>query len=118
MDGDLSPLSRWSSAYVNDAWFIVDLGELKDVSKVVIKWQGAYAEKYQLFVSTDKEKWTNVSGGDGTISSKGTLDIIAFDPQEARYVKFQGIKRATVFGNSFFEFEVYGFRIIFRNISS
>lgn len=108
VDGDLSPLSRWSSAYVDDAWFIVDLGEPKDVSKVVIKWQGAYAEKYQLFVSTDKENWTNVSGGDGTISSKGTLDIIAFDPQEARYVKFQGIKRATVFGNSFFEFEVYG----------
>jgi len=108
VDGDTSPLSRWSSAYVDDAWFIVDLGEPKDISKVIIKWQGAYAEKYQLLVSTDKTNWSNVSGGDGTIASKGTLDTITFDQQEARYVKFQGFKRATVFGNSFFEFEVYG----------
>ncbi|BFH59764.1 discoidin domain-containing protein [Paenibacillus azoreducens] len=108
VDGDVSPNSRWSSAYVDDAWFIVDLGAPKDVSKVIIKWQGAYAEKYQLLVSTDKTNWTNVSGGDGIINSKGNLDIITFDPQQARYVKFQGVKRATVFGNSFFEFEVYG----------
>ncbi|WP_163875275.1 discoidin domain-containing protein [Paenibacillus favisporus] len=109
VDGDMSPLSRWSSAYVDDAWFIVDLGKPKDVGKVIIKWQGAYAEKYQLLVSTDKTNWTNVSGDDGVITSKGNLlDIITFDPQQARYVKFQGVKRATVFGNSFFEFEVYG----------
>ncbi|MDR0267332.1 hypothetical protein [Paenibacillus sp.] len=46
--------------------------------------------------------------GDGIITSKGNLDIITFDPQQARYVKFQGVKRATGFGNSFFEFRVYG----------
>lgn len=108
VDGDISPSSRWSSAYADDAWFIVDLGAPKDISKVNIKWQAAYATKYQLLVSTNKKNWTNVSGREGIINSKGNMDSITFDPQQARYVKFQGIKRATAFGNSFFEFEVYG----------
>ncbi|GGF97588.1 discoidin domain-containing protein [Paenibacillus aceti] len=109
VDGDVSPTSRWSSAYVDDAWFMVDLGEIKEISKVIIRWQSAYAEKYKLLVSTDKTNWTSVSGDkDGIIQSKGNLDTITFDKKQARYVKFQGVKRATVFGNSFFEFEVYG----------
>ncbi|WP_256872185.1 discoidin domain-containing protein [Paenibacillus sp. 79R4] len=109
VDGDVSPTSRWSSAYVDDAWFMVDLGDTKDISKVIIRWQAAYAEKFKLLVSTDKTHWTSVSGDkDGVIQSKGNLDIITFDAKQARYVKFQGVKRATVFGNSFFEFEVYG----------
>ncbi|MBU5346221.1 hypothetical protein [Paenibacillus lautus] len=58
-------------------------------------------------MSSDKTNWVNISGEGGVIESKGTLDILEFDTQEARYVKFQGVKRATVFGNSFFEFEVY-----------
>lgn len=109
VDGDVSPTSRWSSAYVDDAWFMVDLGNIKDISKVIIRWQAAYAEKFKLLVSTDKTHWTSVSGDkDGVIHSKGNLDMITFDPKQARYVKFQGVKRATTFGNSFFEFEVYG----------
>ncbi|WP_127590158.1 discoidin domain-containing protein [Paenibacillus lautus] len=105
VDGNES--TRWSSTYVDDAWFLVDLGENKDINKVTIKWQGAYAEKYQILVSGDKTNWENISGEGGVIESKGTLDILEFDTKQARYVKFQGVKRATVFGNSFFEFEVY-----------
>ncbi|MGG4342029.1 discoidin domain-containing protein [Paenibacillus lautus] len=105
VDGNES--TRWSSAYVDDAWFLVDLGENKEINKVTIKWQGAYAEKYQILVSDDKTNWENISGEGGVIESKGTLDILEFDTKQARYVKFQGVKRATVFGNSFFEFEVY-----------
>ncbi|WP_195575111.1 discoidin domain-containing protein [Paenibacillus sp. 1001270B_150601_E10] len=105
VDGNES--TRWSSQYVDDAWFLVDLGEVKDINKVTIKWQGAYADKYQILVSDDKSNWRNISGEGGIIESKGTLDILDFDTTSARYVKFQGVKRATVFGNSFFEFEVY-----------
>lgn len=105
VDGNES--TRWSSKYVDDAWFLVDMGEDKDINKIVIKWQGAYAEKYQILVSNDKANWRNISGEGGDLDSKGTLDILEFDTTQARYVKFQGVKRATVFGNSFFEFEVY-----------
>ncbi|MEC0201401.1 discoidin domain-containing protein [Paenibacillus lautus] len=51
VDGNES--TRWSSTYVDDAWFLVDLGENKEINKVTIKWQGAYAEKYQILVSGD-----------------------------------------------------------------
>lgn len=32
---------------------------------------------------------------------------MTFDTKTARYVKFQGVKRSTVFGYSIYEFEVY-----------
>ncbi|TQR44998.1 discoidin domain-containing protein [Paenibacillus popilliae] len=104
---DGNPSTRWASKYVDDAWFLVDLGEVKDINKVIIKWEGAYAEKYELLVSDDKTNWRNISGESGIIESKGKMDILEFDTTPARYVKFQGIQRATVFGNSFYEFEVY-----------
>ncbi|MDR0267333.1 family 20 glycosylhydrolase [Paenibacillus sp.] len=63
VNGGTSGASRWSSTYVDDAWFLVDLGDIKDVGKVMIKWQSAYAEKYKLLVSTDKKNWINASGG-------------------------------------------------------
>lgn len=106
VDGKETITSRWSSSYTDDAWFIVDLGKSREINKVIIKWQ-ASAEKYQLYVSEDKENWINVSGDKGTLTPKGKRDVITFDPKQARYVKFQGIKRATQYGYSFFEFEVY-----------
>ncbi|WCF07003.1 discoidin domain-containing protein [Paenibacillus thiaminolyticus] len=106
VDGVVSINSRWSSAYVDDAWLLVDLGQPTEINKVIIKWQ-AGAEKYQLLVSDDQKNWTNVSGDGGVITSQGKLDIVTFDTKTARYVKFQGVKRATVFGYSIYEFEVY-----------
>ncbi|PYI51873.1 discoidin domain-containing protein [Paenibacillus flagellatus] len=108
VDGNGS--TRWSSALQDDQWFYVDLGAAFTINRVVLKWQTP-ASKYKLYVSTDAEHWTNVLGGDAEIVCRGGTETVDFDDVQARYVKFQGVKRAPVdgiyYGYSFFEFEVY-----------
>lgn len=102
VDGNLS--SRWGSGYQNDAWFYVDLETPSEIGRVKIHWEGAYGRKYHIQVSDDAGEWTTVftreNGGGGT-------DVITFDPVTARYVRFQGVQRATMWGYSFYEFEVF-----------
>lgn len=105
VDGNL--VTRWASTLTDDAWFTVDLGASKEISKVVIHWEYAYSEAYKILVSNDGEQWMNVLTNDGIVNGQGGVEPISFDPTNARYVKFQGIKRGTWYGNSFFEFEVY-----------
>lgn len=106
VDGDTG--TRWASDFTDDNEFRVDLGERQEIDSVMIKWENAFAKKYKIFVSGDGEQWQNVKADDGAIDGKGGVETIRFDPLIARYVKFQGIERGTIYGYSIFEFEVYG----------
>ncbi|WP_409340277.1 discoidin domain-containing protein [Paenibacillus sp. MBLB4367] len=106
VDGNMG--TRWSSPFTDDAWFAVDLGSEQPINSAVIKWETAYAQSYKLYISADGEHWTNVKAGDGTIDGHGGVETITFPTANARYVKMEGIKRATDYGYSIFEFEVYG----------
>lgn len=101
--------TRWSSAWVDDAWFVVDLGEVKNIDAVSILWQTAYGSKYRIYASEDKVNWTNVvRDNNGEINGKPGRVVTTFQSTPARYVKFEGVSRGTMFGYSFEEFEVYG----------
>ncbi|CAH0119789.1 hypothetical protein PAE9249_02297 [Paenibacillus sp. CECT 9249] len=104
---DGNPDTRWSAAAVDDAWFQVDLGDQYPIDRIAIQWKAAYATAYKLLVSEDNRHWTNVKSGDGIIEGKGGLETIRFDKIKARYVRFQGVKRATAYGYSFSSLEVY-----------
>ncbi|RJE85217.1 hypothetical protein D3P07_21880 [Paenibacillus sp. 1011MAR3C5] len=94
---------------MDDTWFMVDLGEVKNIDAVSILWQTAYGSKYRIVVSEDKENWTNVvKDNNGEINGKPGRVATTFQSTPARYVKFEGVSRATMFGYSFEEFEVYG----------
>jgi chitinase len=102
-DGDATT-TRWSSAYTDNEWIAVDLGAAQNVSRVVLKWENAYATAYRIETSTDNTNWTvakTVTTGAG-----GTEDL-SFSAVSARYVRLQGVTRATVYGYSVWEFEVY-----------
>jgi chitinase len=102
-DGN-STTTRWSSAYTDNEWLAVDLGAAQTVSRVVLKWENAYATAYRIETSTDNVNWTaqkTVTDGTG-----GTADL-SFPAVSARYVRFQGVTRATPYGYSIWEFEVY-----------
>lgn len=100
--------TRWASDYINNSWFQIDLGEVKEMDTVRIDWEYARAKTYRLLVSDDKQNWTNaVSDNDGIITAHDGKETVQFDPLKARYIKFQGIERATDYGYSFYEFGVY-----------
>jgi len=105
---DGSPATRWASNYVDNSWFTVDLGEVKEFDTIRIDWEYARAKTYRILVSNDKKEWVNVTmKNDGIITAQDGRDTIHFTPTEARYVKFEGIQRNTDYGYSFYEFGVY-----------
>lgn len=102
VDGDSK--TSWQGAETNDEWIQVDLGTVKAINTVNINWETAFASKYEIQVSTDGETWTTVKEEVGT---KGEVTS-TFEAVKARYVRMQGIKRATQYGYCIFELEVYG----------
>ncbi|MEU1493340.1 discoidin domain-containing protein [Streptomyces sp. NPDC005775] len=102
VDGDLG--TRWSSAASDAQWLQVDLGSQVALSQVVLRWEAAYAKSYRIELSTDGTTWstaystTTGAGGTETVAVSGT----------ARYVRMQGVTRATGYGYSLWEFQVYG----------
>ena len=103
IDGNLG--TRWSiSAATENEWYKVDLGKVENISRIDIKWEGAYASDYALQVSTDNIKFTTVYS---TSTFTGGDSSNKFTAVDARYVKILLNKSALPYPMSFWEFEVY-----------
>ncbi|UWE09546.1 discoidin domain-containing protein [Actinacidiphila bryophytorum] len=102
VDGDTG--TRWSSAFGDPQWLQVDLGSSQPISKVVLNWETAYASGFRIQVSDNASSWTDVyttttgTGGTQTLTVSGT----------GRYVRMYGTTRATQYGYSLWEFQVWG----------
>ncbi|MFE5534873.1 discoidin domain-containing protein [Streptomyces sp. NPDC056492] len=102
VDGDNA--TRWSSQFADPQWIQVDLGAPARLSQVVLRWETAYAKAYRIELSTDGAAWstaystTTATGGVATHDVSGT----------ARYVRVYGTQRATEWGYSLYEFQVFG----------
>ncbi|MGW0804304.1 discoidin domain-containing protein [Nonomuraea sp. NPDC002799] len=105
---DLDPASRWAtsstSGWVDPGWIYVDLGATAQISKVVLQWDPAYARSYQLQVSPDAGTWTTIYSTTAGAGFKQTLNVTG----TGRYVRMYGTQRATAYGYSLWEFQVYG----------
>ncbi|MEV5206584.1 penicillin acylase family protein [Micromonospora sp. NPDC053740] len=103
IDGSLG--SRWASSYNDNQWLRVDLGAARTVSRAVLRWEAAYGTSYRIEVSGDGNSWTPVFA---TTTGNGGVDNATFAPVTARYVRVYGVRRATSYGFSLYEVEVYG----------
>jgi M6 family metalloprotease-like protein len=103
VDGDEG--SRWSSAFTDNQYFIVDLGSVFSISEIKIKWEAAYGKDFQIQFSSNNIDWTTVEDVWGNTSLTNDFQNVI---GTARYVKMYGIHRATPYGFSMYEFEVYG----------
>jgi F5/8 type C domain/Hypothetical glycosyl hydrolase family 15 len=102
-DGSIS--TRWASTWANNQWWQVDLGRSRLVSGVRLRWEDAYAAHYQVLTSLDGQTWQ--------LAADVTLDApiaktTTFAVRDARYVRVLGLARATQWGISLWEGEVYG----------
>lgn len=103
---DGSTGSRWSSNYVDDSWFQVELADAGPIDHVKITWPNAAAREYTLQTSMDGETWTDVK----VITSStgpGRVDEEQVDVANAKFIRMQGAKRWASFGYSISEFEIY-----------
>ncbi|MEV6302971.1 DUF1996 domain-containing protein [Actinoplanes sp. NPDC051861] len=96
--------TRWSSAFSDPQWLQVDLGASATITSVRLDWEAAYARSFSLRVSANGSSWTTVysttngTGGDQTLTVSGT----------GRYVRLETTVRATQWGVSLTEFQVFG----------
>jgi hypothetical protein len=71
---------------------------------VILHWESAYGRSYRIEVSADNATWTTVWS---TSTGDGGTDVAAFAPTSARYVRMFGVSRATSYGFSLYELEIY-----------
>ncbi len=100
--------TRWDSpegAGVGSQWISVDLGAVKRIDHVDLYWD-AGALAYQIQTSNDNANWTTIystsNGGSYTHVTLPTLN------GSGRYVRMLGTKRATQWGYSLYEMQVWG----------
>jgi hypothetical protein len=102
VDGSTS--TRWSSVWSDPQWLQVDLGSTQSICQVVLDWQNpADATAFQIQVSPDATNWTTIystttsTGGNQTLSVTGS----------GRYIRMYGTARASGYGYSLYEFQVF-----------
>ncbi|WP_405581834.1 discoidin domain-containing protein [Streptomyces sp. NBC_01190] len=96
--------TRWSSAAADPQWLQVDLGSSQSISQVTLNWEAAYGKAFKIQTSADATNWTDIystttgTGGVQNLNVTGT----------GRYVRMYGTARATAYGYSLWEFQIYG----------
>jgi hypothetical protein len=96
--------TRWASDWSDPQWLKVDLGNEQTVRRVVLDWEAAYGKAYKVEVSRDGVTWQQVYA---TTTGDGGEDVVRFAPTQARYVRVTGTQRATSYGYSLYEFQVF-----------
>lgn len=101
---DGAPETRWSSPAEDGAWWQTELPEPVRLGQVVLRWQDAYAAEYRVQVSSDGRTWrTAAAVRDG----RGGRESVRMDERDVRFVRVQGVKRATRYGYSLWSVEAY-----------
>ena len=103
VDGNLA--TRWSSAFSDPQWIYVDLQATYHITEVVLNWENAYGKSYQIQVSNDATNWTAIYS---TANGAGGIEDLTGLSGVGRYVRMYGTTRATVYGYSLWEFEIFG----------
>jgi alpha-L-fucosidase 2 len=101
VDGD--PTTRWSSGHADSEWLSVDLGSVQSLTGARLLWESAYGKAYKIQVSTDGTSWIDAYA---TTNGGGGVESVSFTAS-GRYVRMQGVQRATAYGYSLWELEVY-----------
>ena len=102
-DGSYS--TRWASAFADPQSITVDLGANYNVNRVKLSWEAAYATAYQIQISNDNSNWTNLKSVSGNTTTTNDQTGLS---GTGRYIRIYGTARATVYGYSLYEIEVYG----------
>ncbi|HWS35400.1 MAG TPA: penicillin acylase family protein [Actinoplanes sp.] len=102
IDGNMA--TRWASDWSEGQWIRVDLGATTTVGRVRLFWESAYASAYRIETSANGTTWTPVAAVTG---ADGGEDNVALTSTTARYVRLTSVTRATQYGLSLYELEVY-----------
>jgi beta-glucosidase len=101
VDGNLN--TRWSTQFSDPQYIIIDLQSVQNFNEILLYWETAYAKEYEVQISNNGNDWntiahiTNGNGGTEKLSIQAS----------ARYIRIYGIQRATPYGYSLYEIEIF-----------
>ena len=101
---DFDTTTRWSSNYTDNESLTIDLGSQKPVQRILVDWEVAFAEIYDIMLSDNGIVFTPFQRVTKTSEASDLVDIY----KVTRYIRIQGIKRGTGFGYSIWEVQVHG----------
>ena len=103
-DGD--PSTRWASEIGDAQQLTFDLGKRCEVHSLRLLWETAAAAEFAVQVSDDGQSWQTVAEKIG--GAKGPrADEVSFTPVSAQWLRLDLRKRATEYGYSLYEVEIY-----------
>jgi hypothetical protein len=102
VDGDYG--SRWSSQFSDPQDLVVNLLGEYEIHQIRIQWEAAYSDHYEISVSQDGDKWEVIVDEN---NGQGNLEVFEVECI-GRFIRFTGLSRATEWGHSMYEFEVFG----------
>ena len=110
-DGDGG--TRWASASSDPQWIYVDLGSAKTITQIKLNWETACGKDYVLQTAADGASglntdtpWTTVQ----TVTGNTTTGVLTYNVSgSGRYVRMKSTARATPWGNSLWEMQVFGY---------
>jgi hypothetical protein len=106
--------TRWESAFSDIQSITVDLGAVQSIDRIRLTWENAYGRDFTLEVSDDQQTWRVVKDiKDNNTTANEYPQLKA----SGRYVKMNGTKRATTYGFSLFEFEVFNYSNTDNNLA-
>ncbi len=90
--------------YLDESWIYIDLGESIEIDAAILYWEAAFAIGYTIEVSADAAVWDTIF--EETVGDGG-IDILSFDPVEARYVQLRTSIANMEWFPSVWEFEIF-----------
>ncbi len=104
---DMDLLSRWESVQkVDPQWLYVNLGSVCAIHTVVLNWENAAGQNYNIDVSNDASNWNTVK----QVTGNSTAGIHTYSGLNAngQYVRMYGFTRDGPYGYSLYDFQVLG----------
>lgn len=96
--------TRWESTSSDAQQITVDLGTVRTIDRVRLSWENAYGKDFTIQVSANSTAWTTVATVTGNATTYSDFTNLA---TSGRYVRMVGTARATSYGYSLYEFEVF-----------
>ncbi|BCM92796.1 exo-beta-D-glucosaminidase [Abditibacteriota bacterium] len=104
---DGNDTTRWASTIGSDPqWISIDLGEVRDINGVRLNWEAAAGRDFEIQTSLDGQNWTTLKSITGNTTA-GVLEYVGLHGR-GRYIRIYGTARATQYGYSLYEFQVFG----------
>lgn len=109
-DGNIG--SRWYSdnADGNEVFWQRNYDEAQTFNRVKIVWEGAWGKSFDIQIADDCDSdWQTIASiRNQSLAGFPYTQIIELDQSyTSQHVRFQGVEKATVYGYSFWEFDVY-----------